>query len=254
MKKYDIVYSIGRDCACATYMKKAGLRLCSGPFDWLTHAGFAERFDLLLNDFSGFLEKTDLVQMPKPTQFPADKNNDYYENVRTKLYFWHDFPADVDFDKAYPKVKEKYDRRIKRFYDNIRNSGRVLLIWFSQIDNTPDETVKELCSRFCEKMNKSVDFLIIEHTENLNEIREVRLTDNILRVNCHAQKYEADGTPMTLGNEKLLLPVFMKYKLHVPFYKIVGRIGIKALVKAVCLFIPVKAWRRKLRKLYKQPD
>ena len=54
MKKYDIIYSIGRDCACASYLQQNGLRLTSGPFDWLTNAGFEDRFELMLNDFQCF--------------------------------------------------------------------------------------------------------------------------------------------------------------------------------------------------------
>ena len=152
--KYDIIYSIGRDCACALYLQQNGLRSTSGPFDWLTNAGFEDRFELMLNDFQYFLDKKYLKQMPKPTQFPADKNNDYYENIKTQLYFWHDFPADKSFDEAYPEVKLKYERRIKRFYENIKDKNRVLLVWFSQVHQTPDNIVLELCNRFSEKMGK----------------------------------------------------------------------------------------------------
>ena len=86
-KKYDIIYSIGRDCACAMYMRKTNLRICSGPFDWLTNASFEKRFEMMLNNFTGFLDKDKLKPMPKPTQFPSDKNNDYYENVENGFYF-----------------------------------------------------------------------------------------------------------------------------------------------------------------------
>ena len=126
--KYDIIYSIGRDCACASYLQQNGLRLTSGPFDWLTNAGFEDRFTLMLNGFEDFLNQKYLKKMPKPTQFPADKNNDYYENIKNNLYFWHDFPADKSFDEAYPEVKLKYERRIKRFYENIKEKTE--FYWF----------------------------------------------------------------------------------------------------------------------------
>lgn len=34
--KFDMIYSIGEDCACSLYMNKLKLRKVSGPFDWLT--------------------------------------------------------------------------------------------------------------------------------------------------------------------------------------------------------------------------
>ena len=51
--KYDIVYSIGHDCACSMYLKKHNLRVVSGPLDWLTSVPAHMRFNLILNGNSG---------------------------------------------------------------------------------------------------------------------------------------------------------------------------------------------------------
>ena len=64
----------------------------------------------------------------------------------------------------------------------------------------------------------------------------------------HTQKSEADGTPTTLGNEELLLPIFKKYKLVAPWYLVVSNFFIKFLIKFICLFIPIKKWRKNIRK------
>lgn len=249
-KKYDIIYSIGRDCACASYLQQNGLRLTSGPFDWLTNAGFEDRFELMLNDFQYFLDKKDLKQMPKPTQFPADKNNDYYENIKNNLYFWHDFPADKSFDETYPEVKLKYERRIKRFYENIKDKNRVLLVWFSQVHQTPDNIVLELCNRFSEKMGKKIDFLIIEHQDGLNTAKKYMLSKNIERWQCHTTKFDETGVPQTLGNEELIQPIFSLYQLRVPLTTKAKHISLKLFVKFICLFVPIKKWRKSIRKLY----
>lgn len=249
-KKYDIIYSIGRDCACASYLQQNGLRLTSGPFDWLTNAGFEDRFELMLNDFQYFLDKKDLKQMPKPTQFPADKNNDYYENIKNNLYFWHDFSADKSFDEAYPEVKLKYERRIKRFYENIKDKNKVLLVWFSYVHQTPDNIVLELCNRFSDKMGKKIDFLIIEHQEGLNTAKKYMLSKNIERWQCHATKFDEAGVPQTLGNEELIQPIFSLYQLRVPLTTKAKHISLKLFVKFICLFVPIKKWRKSIRKLY----
>ena len=251
MKKYNIIYSLGRDCACSSYLKKNGLRLTSGPFDWLTNAGFEQRFDLILNDFENFLNKEDLIPMPKPTQFPADKNNDYYENKRTGLYFWHDFPADKSFDQSYPLIKQKYNRRIDRFYKNIKKHKRVLLVWFSQLHNTDKDLIVELCNKFCKKVGKRVDFLIIEHIEGLQEVKTVQLQENIIKHCCHTTRVDEKGVPQTFGNETLINPIFQQYKIMIPFYTKIIKAITKILIKILCLFVPVKKWRKKLRSLYK---
>ncbi len=247
-KKYDIIYSIGRDCACASYLAKLNLRACSGPFDWLTNANFQQRFELMLNDFSNFLNKDDLHLMPKPTQFPADKNNDYYENIRTGLYFWHDFPADKSFEEAYPEVKQKYERRIKRFYENIQNHNKVLLVWFSQVHNTPNELVLDLCDKFCKKMGKTIDFLIIEHAEGLQQAEMTQLSTNILKYRCHATRFDENGVPQTQGNERLVSPIFSQYKLAIPFKLRLVKFLRRWLSKIICLFIFDKQLRKKIKK------
>ena len=189
--------------------------------------------------------------MPKPTQFPADKNNDYYENIKNKLYFWHDFPADTSFEEAYPKVKLKYERRIKRFYENIKDKNRVLLVWFSQVHQTPDNIVLELCNRFSEKMGKKIDFLIIEHHEGLNIAKKYMLSENIERWQCHAIKFDENGIPQTLGNQELIQPIFASKHLHIPLGCTLKKHFLKFFINLICLFIPLRKWRKKVRKIYK---
>ena len=60
-QKFDLIFSIGEDCACSSYLRRYNLQDYSYPFDWLTKATFKTRLDLLLNDFQGFLEKENLI-------------------------------------------------------------------------------------------------------------------------------------------------------------------------------------------------
>ncbi len=46
--KYDIIYSLGSNCACALYLNKYALRTTSGPFDWVSEMSFENRIDLIL--------------------------------------------------------------------------------------------------------------------------------------------------------------------------------------------------------------
>ena len=164
--KYDIVYSIGHDCACSMYLKKHRLRVVSGPLDWLTSVPAHMRFDMILNDFDGFMNINDFEFVEKDPNIVNDDKCDYYKNKRTGLYFYHDFATGVPLEKSFGAVAEKYNRRIKRFYDNIRNKDRVMLVWFSHYHNTTNEQWADFAGKFCDKMGKNVDFLIIQHMEN----------------------------------------------------------------------------------------
>ena len=86
-KKYDIIYSIGRDCACAMYMNNCKIRATSGPFDWLTNASFETRMNLILNDFADFLNPNDIKFLPKDPNVINDEKNDYYDFSEEDLPF-----------------------------------------------------------------------------------------------------------------------------------------------------------------------
>ncbi len=206
--RYDIIYSIGHDCACSIYLKEHGLRLTSGPVDWLTNASFEDRFDCLLNDFDGFMNIKDFRFLPKNPNVSNDTSCDYYENVKTHFYFYHDFPIGCDFKKTFPLVKEKYERRIARFYKNIREKDRILLVWLSHDDDTPDGLIVELCNKFCSKMKKQIDFVIIEHKENQRRILKYNLAPNIVKYRLHTH-----GKYITKGNVALINRVFKRYHI-----------------------------------------
>lgn len=247
-KKYDIVYSIGRDCACAMYMKQANLRIVSGPFDWLTNADFETRFELILNDFKDFFNKEDLKFLKKSKEMFNDENCEYYENIRNGFYFFHDFPIGKSFEEVYDSIKEKYDRRIQRFYDDLSRKEHILLIWFSHLHTTPDDVVLFYSEKLKVKLGKDVDLLIVEHTENLMHVEMRRLGEHVVRCNCHTQLIDMDNGNLTLGNELLVLPIFQQYSLRKRWYTSCFVGFRKILLKIACLFI----WDKKKRKLFRQ--
>lgn len=225
--------------------------MCSGPFDWLTYASFEDRFTYLLNDFTDFFNREDFIPLEKDLSITNDNTSDYYHNKRTNFYFYHDFPNNENFDYIFPIVKQKYERRIKNFYENIKKNDHILLVWFSHHHNTSDEKVFSLCSDFINKAGKPVDFLIIENKVNNKENQQVdikKITDNILRVNLHTIALDSTGNITTLGNEAACNSIFSEYSLNIRLSVKVQRIILITIVKFACLFIPAKKNRRNFRK------
>ena len=103
--KYDVVFSLGEACLCATILKNLGLRHFSSPFDWLYGSDFQRRVDLLCNDFIGFLNKEDLKLIGKREN---PEPCDVYYNQSTDITLNHDFPINGNLDVSFPKVKVKY--------------------------------------------------------------------------------------------------------------------------------------------------
>lgn len=250
-KKYDIIYSLGRDCSCADYLKMNNLRLTSGPFDWLTNAGFEERFHLILNNFKNFMNIEDFKFLPKDETMFNDEACDYYENIKTHFYYYHDFPKGVPLSDSFNGIKEKYLRRIERFYDKINNSQKVLLVWFSHYHNTSDDVVLNLCNQLCQKFNKSIDFLIIEHEEGLTIPRKKELASNIIKYNLHTVLLDEKGHCTTLGDQKLCNQIFKQYRLKIPFHLMCKRIYFKVLAKIICPFVLNKQKKKELKRKWR---
>ncbi len=247
MKKYDMIYSLGADCACATYLKMNNLRLYSGPFDWITHCKFSTRMNLILNNFEDFLNIEDLCPLEKDLSIQNDDNCDYYENTKNGIYFYHDFPCNVPFEQSFPLVKKRYDRRIKRFYKLIREKKNILLVWLAHNHINTDETIIRLCNNVMHKFEKSIDFLIIENNANLGQgLMQIRwLSEHIIICNLNTVSLDKNGKMTTLGNESACNKIFETICLK----KSNPRKLKSFCIKLICLFLPSKNIRRIIKNL-----
>lgn len=173
VKKYDVIFSLGAACLCSQMLRKKNLQFCSYPLDWVSGGNFAFRVDLLVSDFKDFFNKEDLF-------FTGESNGQEEHpcevclNKRTGMGFPHDFPFGVDFETAYPTVKEKYDRRIKRLIDNIEKSRDILIVYVvppvENQEKTPNAVLQECHDKITTRFpDKNIDILYIscaaEHSE-----------------------------------------------------------------------------------------
>lgn len=253
VKKYNIIYSIGEDCGCAMNLQFNNLRLSSGPFDWLTHATFEKRFELMLNDFKDFFNYEDFVFLNKDPNAENDDKNDYYNNTNTGFYFYHDFTIGVPFDEIFPEVKAKYERRIKRFYENIINNKKVLLVWFSRSKDTPNELIVKCANELCKKFNKKIDFLIIENNHlNNNEIEKQILQDNIVKYKVSTQ--HVNPKELVCGNQENVRKIFKQYSIKIKTSVMIDKKLRNFISRFICCFIPIKQWRHVVRDKIKKTE
>ena len=111
MKKYQNIISLGYFCSPAIEFKRIERRQFSLPFDWLMTHDFSIVMDLISNNFKDFLNPEHMYQF--------DRHPEYYRNHPLDIDFFHDFSAFKSFDSQIGGVTEKYNRRIKRFYQVI---------------------------------------------------------------------------------------------------------------------------------------
>ena len=111
---YNVV-SLGYFCSVAKENERIGVRNRSLPFDWVISSDFEQVIYLIKSKFENFMVKDNLFQ-------EYDINPKYYYDSGCNIHFYHDFSPCIPFEDQYDEVREKYCRRIKRFYDTIKSS------------------------------------------------------------------------------------------------------------------------------------
>lgn len=172
LPKYDFVCSVGHYCATAKYLQRHCFRRMSGPLDWVGRGvnGFETHMKLVCTDFKGFLQKKSLIaQRNRRCPGIDDLTHDYYLDNGTGMYVFHDFPSGVPLDESYPEVRRKYDRRIARFYETVKSSGRTLLVYHTRDERLDDQTIvarmDDVRKRFA---GSDVDLLVVENVAGMD--------------------------------------------------------------------------------------
>ncbi|MBA2873400.1 DUF1796 family putative cysteine peptidase [Thermaerobacillus caldiproteolyticus] len=162
---YDSVFSLGDLCLTAIQLKKNNLRPFSGVLDWMASPSLSNVNRLLRNRFAGFMDLPNLRIIGYATDQLICVSDDAYQIVSN-----HDFEVGkntLSYLGGYPEVKEKFDRRIRRFLEKMETSQRIL---FVRTEGTFEE-VLELESVLSEMVKNDFRILLVNHS-NVNGIVE----------------------------------------------------------------------------------
>lgn len=119
---YEMVCSLGERCMTAHQMRLNKLRSESNPFDWLITSDINAVVDTLLNDWSQFFLKENLV-----IQSVGPEHTTVMDSA-TGFVSVHDFSSNKPFNEEYDRFVVKYKRRINRFKDLVRSSKSILFV------------------------------------------------------------------------------------------------------------------------------
>jgi hypothetical protein len=158
---YDAIFSLGQNCLPAIQLQKNHLRFKAGVLDWMISDTLVDVNRLLKNRFAGFMEFSDLdfvnYNVPSP-------QNLYVKDLKYNVISAHDFPTSINTTQnlvSYPEVKEKYNRRIKRFLEEMEKCARILFI---RMQGTLEET-RELQCVLNEMVKYEFNILLVNPTE-----------------------------------------------------------------------------------------
>lgn len=175
---YDLIFGLGRTCICTQALRKAKLQFASFPWDWVGNPPISERIAYVCTGFKDWPRCEDLEWRQKPQLFD---NKKHVVCRRTGLFFLHDFKPDLSLEEQYPVVAEKYARRIKRLYDLLASSKRVLIV---SIDNPflKDITSMDECRQCREAMSarfKGIRFDFLQMTVDPGRPFDRRIEDDV---------------------------------------------------------------------------
>ncbi len=138
-QKYDMICSLGGNCAVAFQLKYRGMRYFSLPFDWV-YIENEKPLDYLCEGFmDGFKKlalKENLVRVKGNNAHPV-----IYQDAYSGYFFPNHFKVDAEHE--YDAFNIKLHRRISRLINGIKSAKNVLFI-LSTIFPVGDDCLKKL--------------------------------------------------------------------------------------------------------------
>lgn len=211
LKRYDCVISLGALCIASRTLRNCHIQKESMPFDWVMaqepvqegRGDLKGRVDLILNRFENYFNLSDFSILDTK---PSNSNHLQVVNNKTGLVYLHDFTYSDSIESSYKEAKEKYDRRVNRFYDTIESSNKILFLYITlnnSISNNDFLTEVKRIRGYC---NDTVcDFLYIDNDYKMSErlIKQEEVFDGVYRVTMNVVKAPEGANPIW-GNQPLL--------------------------------------------------
>lgn len=167
-KEYDLFIPIGDGCVTTQALRDLGLQIRSYPLDWLGMAVVSLDSLLTLLETKLAFIFDELIEEYRYENLVAYKNS-------FGMVFNHDFFAKYSLEQQLPGIKEKYDRRIRRLFEHIKNSESVCFVYVQALNATrPNcrQYAKKDTLKFANKLKerffgKSIKVVFIAHNPNL---------------------------------------------------------------------------------------
>ena len=196
MKTYDFIFSLGASCAVSQSLRDAGLQFASFPFDWIASPGLMAEVEMVESGFANWFEREDLKLWDVRHEEGAVQR--VYKNMRTGFGFPHEFTNAFGLDDGYEKTREKYDRRIERFFKTLRASKNALGIYLEVATRRrlPDDSLAEVRRRLAAQFPGLQLDLVYFYEDPAHRVPEVvSEMDGVTVVRAHYGKF-LGGKPM----------------------------------------------------------
>lgn len=175
--------SLGWFCAMARALEETGLRTQSSPFDWCISSWYGVE-KAISTHFEGYLDEDNLSQ--------EIEERNHYRNDIYGIAFYHDFDQFHPLHEQLPAVKQKYERRIHNFYENINRP--TMFFRYICTDDGYDEWNYVMSNyhriiKLIKSFNSNNDIVFLyKRTDGFDTLNRVKVTNGI-----HLIPVEAGG-------------------------------------------------------------
>jgi len=166
-RKYDLCFCLGDTCKGTISLRDAGLQYLSFPLDWCGGPRFVEKARHIRDGFVGFADPANLEKLPvaktSQTQLYRDKKFNYT--------IIHEFHVNVPFEQELPVVRERMNRRVRRFLGLQDHAKSVLILWINipgVLMETPETALeaRRILSERCPGVK--IDVLLLNYREGVS--------------------------------------------------------------------------------------
>ncbi len=247
MKYYDLFIPIGAFCATSYHLRRCNLQTEALPFDWLTISNITASVTLIKNKFDGFFQKENLVFLN------VNGTHNAYIDKKNNIGFFHCIDKDLPFDEGYAKARAMFDRRINRVFDKIDKAKSILFVYANNEPVSPQEALEAYEILKAIYPSKRIDLLVLDLKKDYKGIEAKEISKNVLFIKMEFV-LEHD---LYSGRKEAFAEIFQNYqiaswkkRLKNIFDKFIFNMK-RISVSLVCMFIPSKQIRKKLRKKLK---
>lgn len=159
----------------------------------------------------------------------------------------------MPFDEGYAKARAMFDRRINRVFDKIDKAKSILFVYANNEPVSPQEALEAYEILKAIYPSKRIDLLVLDLKKDYKGIEAKEISKNVLFIKMEFV-LEHD---LYSGRKEAFAEIFQNYqiaswkkRLKNIFDKFIFNMK-RISVSLVCMFIPSKQIRKKLRKKLK---
>lgn len=189
-KEYDLVCSLGGNCAAAHNLRYRDMRLYSLPFDWCFSKS-EKPIEYLSEGFKNNFKNLALKENLEEINFSQEHKDKFqYFDKYSEYYFLNHFNKPITEQGSYEDFNSKLRRRIDRLIEKIKTGKKILFILSTTNETdlscveTLHNTLKEIYS------NKQFDFVVISFSCSQDEIYKINENITVYKYKRPQNEYD----------------------------------------------------------------